>query len=92
MKPKEGDFLTLLEKFTDEELQEELERRKAPPYPLASEDVNLSNLRAQAQGYLDNVHKHRRPPKDGEHIIFEAVMIAFYGNDIWSWLNEYNKG
>jgi len=89
-KLKEGDFLTLLEKFTDEELEEELERRKSPP-PV-EELVNTSNIRDQAAQYLDDVHRYGHPQKDAEHFIFEAVMTAFYGNDVWSWLNKHNKG
>ena len=89
---EEGDFLTLLGKFTDEELEEELERRKSPPCPLSSENVNINNLRKHAKEYLDTVYKHGRPPKDAEHFMFEAIMTTFYGNDIWAWLNKYNKG
>jgi hypothetical protein len=92
MTPKEGDFLTLLNKFTDEELEEELQRRKDPPDPLASEDVNISNLRTHVENYIKYIHEQGCPPKDAEHFMFEAVMTTFYGNDIWSWLNKFNKG
>jgi hypothetical protein len=91
-KLKEGDFLTLLEKFTDEELEEEIERRKSPPWPVASHLVNISNIRDHAAQYLNCIYKTGRPPTDGEHFMFESVMTTFYGNDVWTWINKHNKG
>lgn len=84
----EDEFTSLLKKFTDDELENELKRRRQAPDPLESEDVNISNIRKHAKEYIESVHKTGRPPKDAEHFIFESVMATFYGNDIWSWLNE----
>lgn len=88
MTPKEGDFLTLLNKFTDDELEEELERRKAPPLPLASEDIRLVQLQKQAGLYLSTLHTEGYTPKDAEHYMFEEVMKTFYGPDVFDWINE----
>ena len=80
------------DKFTDEELEEELQRRKSPPWPLASEDVNISNIRNHAKNYLESIYKNGCPPKDAEHFMFESVMTTFYGNDVWNWINKHNTG
>lgn len=89
---REIDDHIVLQNYTDEQLEKELELRNYPPDAKASEDVNISNLRTQAEEYIENVHKQGCPPKDAEHFIFEAVMTTFYGNDIWSWINKHNIG
>jgi len=88
----EDEFVSLLKKFTDEELEDELKKRKDVPYPLASEDVNIAKLSTQAREYLDDIHKHGRPSKDAEHYMFETVMITFYGSDVFDWIRKHNTG
>jgi len=83
----EDESISLLKQFTDNELEEELERRHKAPYPLAI--INISIIRKLAEEYIESVRKTGRPPKDSEHFIFESVMSTFYGNDIWDWLAEH---
>lgn len=86
----EDDFVPLLRNFTDEELEEEIERRNSPP-PV-EKMVDTSKIRDKAAVYLNDIHKYGRPAKDAEYFIFEAVMVAFYGSDVWTWINKHNKG
>jgi hypothetical protein len=81
-----------LEHYTDEELKAELDQRQAPPDPLASEDVNISELAKQASEYIEDVQRDGCPSKDAEHFIFESVMETFYGKDVWNWLNKRHMG
>jgi len=82
--------------YSDEQLEEELKRRErienAPPDPLPSEDINILNIRKQAEDYVRSIHETGMPPKDGEHYMFKSVMTTFYGNDIWTWINRKSKG
>jgi len=86
----EDEFISILNKFTDEELEEELARRREPPKPV--EHPNLGDLKAVAQEYLDDIKENGRPSKDSKNYIFESVMKTFYGPDIFSWINEWNTG
>ena len=87
-----SELKSFLEKYTDEDLEEELERRRSPPDPLASEDINISNLRTHAENYIKYIHEIGCSTKDAEHLIFEVVMTTFYGKDIWPWLRKNNTG
>ncbi len=85
-----------LDKYTDEELDKELERRlkikNAPPDMLASEDLNISRIRQEAGDYIKAIHATGREPHDADHGFCEVVMEAFYGKDIWTWINKHNAG
>jgi hypothetical protein len=81
----------LLNRFTDEELEEELKRRKSLPKILSSENINLARLRKQANEYIVSIEEDGKPPKDAERYIFEEVMKTFYGSEIFKWINENNK-
>lgn len=82
------DSMGKFDEISDEELQEELDRRSAPPDQLASEDINISSLSKQASEFLDSLQKNGCSPKDAEHYMFEGVMTTFYGPDIWDWINK----
>ena len=85
-----------LEKYTDEELDKEFERRlklkNAPPDMLASEDLNISRIRQEAVDYIKSIHENGREPHDADHGFCEVVIEAFYGKDVWAWITEHNKG
>jgi hypothetical protein len=80
----EDEFTSLLGKFTDDELEEELERRNKPPKQL--EEPDFTNLKQEADNYLIGV-RDQRIPKDGEHYLFETLMKTLYGPDIFHWIN-----
>jgi len=79
----EDEFTSLLKKFTDDELKEELERRNEPPEQI--EDPDLTNLKLEANNYLVAI-RDQRIPKDGEHFLFENLMKTLYGPDIFDWI------
>ena len=86
----EDEFTSMLNKFTDEELEDELARRREPP--LSLKDPNLGDLKSEAQQYLYDIKENGRPSKDAKQFIFECVMKTFYGPDIFSWINKWNIG
>ena len=88
----EDEFTSLLGKFTDDELEEELERRKEPPDPLPPSNDALVILHRLARSYLTSISDNGRPSKDAEHFIFETVMKTLYGPDIFDWINLHSTG
>jgi hypothetical protein len=80
--------MTELEKYSDEQLEEELNRRNAPPKQLEDEDVDLTKLRSITEEFLGYLHVNNREIKDGTHYIYEEVMKTLYGPDIFYWINE----
>jgi len=79
----EDEFTSLLGKFTDDELKEELERRNEVPDQL--EVVDFTNLKLEVRNYLIAI-RDGRIPKDGEHYLFENLMKTLYGPDIFNWI------
>lgn len=52
---------------------------------------DLRKLEALVQYYiddLDNGEMHEDDQQDREHYIFEAAMEAFYGRNVWKWINS----
>jgi hypothetical protein len=85
----------ILNSFSDEELQKELklrEGRKTIPPMLSSESINLTRLRNSVAEHMLSIANTGHGSKDGEHYIFEEAVKTFYGNDIFNWINEYNRG
>jgi len=79
----EDEFTSLLGKFSDDELKEELERRNEVPDQL--EVVDFTNLKLEVRNYLIAI-RDGRIPKDGEHYLFENLMKTLYGPDIFNWI------
>ena len=81
---------TILGNISDEELQAELDRRKAEreeaakPQPIAEPD--WSKVRAMAVKHVEDTLRRERQ-KDAETHIYETVLEAVYGADIWTRLN-----
>lgn len=84
--------------FTDKELQEELNQRarlrqdRTLPQPKQLEDIDFESLTSQAVQYVKSISINGYPDKDAKQYIFEAVISAYYGNDIWSWLSKTQLG
>ncbi len=82
----------VLDQFSDGELEAEVTRREkirsAPPIPLGLTDWEpVANL---ALDYI-NILKRGERVGDYEHFIFESVMVAIYGKDVWEWVNKRLK-
>lgn len=80
--------------YSDYELQAELKRRaenKRPiPQPLASIDWNLVEEHAiNAVEYVSETSGEL--PKALEAMLFESVMEAVYGPEIWDWWKDNIK-
>ena len=81
----------MLNKYSDDEIQKELERRKKrkseKPVELASPDFTA--LRKCCQEYIDGFAKDGYAPKDQNQWIFEAAMEAVFGKDVWVYINSF---
>jgi len=80
-----------LDQFSDGELEAEVKRREkirnAPPEPLSDEEINWNIVREAAVEYIQLVDENKRVDQS-EHFIFEGVIMAVYGKDVWNWVNE----
>ncbi len=63
--------------------------RMYPPDPNGTPD--FTSLIEEAKSYVAAVAQDGVPPKEGKHYIFEAVMDAVYGPDIWVYLSTQVK-
>ena len=79
--------IIMLSHFSDEQLQAELERRKATMKPSQVTVPNFESLRELCQGYIDDLDKTGFIDEDHSNYIFEAAMTAFFGQDVWKWIN-----
>jgi len=64
---------------------------KPDDIPKQLEQVDLEAITDTCENYLqwiisDNYHEDK--DRDHEHIIYETVLEAVYGEDIWEWVNK----
>lgn len=80
-----------IEKFTDDEIRAEIERRKiSATKPLSFStlaDMDLDRLRKLCESYIDSLAGGEQF-KDPESTIFEQVISMFYGASVWDWIND----
>jgi anti-sigma regulatory factor (Ser/Thr protein kinase) len=79
-----------LSEFSDEELERELnqrERQQSKPTQLPHPDWSV--VKTNAEEYLEYLVEHGRADEDADHYIFESVMDALYGSDIWQFINSF---
>lgn len=57
----------------------------------AKEDVDWTNVFNQALVHVDRI-KSGSAREDDAHYIFEAVLEAIYGKDVWREYNDLHKG
>jgi hypothetical protein len=87
-----------LNKISTEELEEELKRRniikEERPRYISKRDfeLRLSELSRYCREGLESIEKIGYLPKDFKHYIYEECMKAFFGDDVFVWINKYNKG
>ena len=81
----------MLKEMTDEELQAELDRRKAKrdkaAIPVPIEEPDWSRVKIMAMDHVGRTLRRERESKDIDHYIYELVLEAVYGADIWNTLN-----
>lgn len=80
-----------LAQFDDQELMEEVKRREkirnTPPEPRLDEEIDWNRVKNSALEYVKLVDENKRVDQS-EHFIFESVVMAVYGEDVWEWINE----
>lgn len=83
--------------YSDEELEEEMNRRvkekeaAAIPQQLSSPD--LGQLSACCLNYITEIAEgNTHEDDDDTHYIFEEAMKALYGENIFDWINKQPQG
>ncbi len=85
--------MSQLKKFTDAELQKELETRKTKknsiPKMLDAKNLTkrLQTLQHMVEHYVKQVAENGGD-EDDQHYIYEAAVELFYGNKVWDWINN----
>jgi len=81
-----------LSKFSDEELQAELERRAkdGDPLPKPLEKPDFKRLAKLVVEGVEEAHEEKYEDDDFEHFVYEAAMEAVYGKGFWAWRNKQN--
>lgn len=83
----------LLALLSTKEMQDEIERRKAamPPMPELTGRIELESLLELCKQYIYDLSNGGGVDEDMEYNIFEAAVEAFYGKDIFDWVNKQIK-
>lgn len=71
-----------------EDLERELEKRRAKPPPVQKASFSTAKLRIHLINHLKYINDNGRTEKDYKQWTYEIVMEAFYGVEIWDWINE----
>ena len=83
-----------METYTDEQLQEELDRRKrkieARKKPQQVGKYNLMPLRKHCQNHIDSLEAGTARDDD-EHYIYEVAMITVFGKNVFDWINQRTR-
>lgn len=82
----------MLDNFTDEQLQEELERRQKIKEeikkPKQLETLDLEPLRKLCQGCIDCLARDGYVSEDYDHYVYETAMETVFGKNVWEWVNS----
>ena len=80
-----------LKSCSEEELLSEIERRKKAKevLPYLRFEPDLESLKQCIKDYIELVAKDEED-EDDKQWIFETALEAFYGKDIWKWINQRN--
>lgn len=85
---------TALKNLSSGELMQLAERKmkieEQRPQPLPPEEVDLTALRAALEAHIEEIATDGSDT-DTPHYIFEAALEAFYGKEIWSWVNSLDR-
>ena len=86
----------MLDQYSETELLQELARRKKQnkiKLPKALLSPNFVTLMVLAEEHIKNIKEGMSDDRysDAKEYIYEAVMEAVYGKDIWQWILEVSK-
>lgn len=83
-------YRSALEKYTDEELRAEMDRREKEKdkKPEPKEEIDWSKLIECVKEGVTILDEEGYEQNDFEHYVFEAAMTAVYGDEIWDWWNK----
>ena len=70
------------------ELKHLEEKKREEEKPIAIETPDFSSVIVMCQGYVDRLHIDGYVSEDLESYIFEAVMDAMFGKNIFEWINR----
>ena len=59
--------------------------------PRPKEDIDWEEVKRLAEDHLDEVENDEAEDSDTPHYIFEAVMIAVYGRNVFDWENQLDE-
>lgn len=79
------------ENFTDEQLEEELNRRKKmrAETPQVRQNIDWSEVMSQAAAEVEAITSGEyNEDEDDKQYMYEAVMTAIYGSDYFEWANK----
>jgi len=62
----------------------------AAPKMLPDEHQDINSLRDFAQQHIDTIVEGGST-KDEEHYAYEVLMIAFFGKNIFQWINKHRE-
>jgi hypothetical protein len=78
--------MTELKDFTEEQLQAEIDRRRASTAPRLIENPDYERLRSSCQDYVNDVATNRfYDATEKARYIFQDVMCTLFGNHYFDW-------
>jgi len=78
-----------LKEYSTEDLRKELTRREEESSAAAPlEKIDWQPVIDLVIDGVDTMRNECYEPKDFEHYVYEAVMEAVYGKDVWKWYND----
>lgn len=90
-----------LSKYSREEVEEQLDeanrrlneiKEKMNTRPKILKLPNLKHLINACEDHINSIKEQGRANKNDENYIYEEALKAIYGEDIFDWINKYDKG
>ncbi len=75
-----------LQEYTDEDLKKELECREREAKPTVIKNPDWADVIQMATDHIEEVNNGNARELDTNYM-FEGVLEALYGPDIWDWYN-----
>ena len=85
-----------LSSCSDEELKDELRKRKLGEIPqllvFTDESIPFKKLQAEAETYIKDIVSGDclHEDCDCKHYMFEKLITTFYGHSVWDWINNHS--
>lgn len=82
----------MLDKYTDQELEQELKRRKEQEElksqrPKPRKNIQIAAIVDYCESYMDALQSGEYRDDD-DHYLFEFVVGHVYGKEVWDWINK----